>query len=268
MKYIIRLLVLIGLFYLVAVGGLYFYQEQLIFHPTVGKTNVPGSFPAEKVTFDSSDNAQLTAWYYNEFPTQPTVLFFHGNAGNISHRFPQLKIFQELKLNALIIDYRGYGESTGIIDSEQDLYDDAQAAWDFLTTQKNTPASNIIIWGRSLGGSVAIDLGQKTAAKAIVVESSFSSVKALAENNFWFVPTSLVLRYQFFNQRKITKSLSPVVVIHSVEDEIIPFTEAKKIFDAARDPKQLHAIKGSHNEGFLSSKPKYLQILRTSLNLQ
>ena len=129
----------------------------------------------EQLTLDTEDGVRIDGWFVPASSGGPTVLFFHGNAGNISHRLESIQIFHELGLNVLIFDYRGYGRSTGK-PSEQGLYRDADAAWFYLTNIRGIDAKEIVLFGRSMGGAVATRLAAKTQPAAVIVESTFTSV--------------------------------------------------------------------------------------------
>ena len=192
------------------------------------------------------------------------VLFFHGNGGNISHRGDSLKIFHELGLNVLIIDYRGYGLSEGKL-SEQGLYLDAQAAWQYLINKRDYKESDIILFGRSLGGTVATQLASQVQPRALIVESVFSSVRDMADMMMPLISRLIYLRYDFNAESIIKEVRVPVLVMHSTEDEIIPFQLGQKVFDASNAPKYFYELRGGHNDGFILSMPDYQKMIKLFL---
>lgn len=226
----------------------------------------------EDVQLTASDGVRLHGWYctphmgrggaLEPVPTDATLLFLHGNAGNISHRYEIIEDFVKLPVNVLIIDYRGYGKSEGH-PSEQGLYDDARAAWDYLTSARGIPASRIVIFGESLGGAVAIDLASKTNACGLVVQSSFTSVADMAAELMPFIPR-FMLRTKMDSLSKVASVSCPKLFIHSQADEIVPYKLGRRLFDAAHAPKQFYEVKGaSHNLTFDVGGAAYYEALRS-----
>jgi len=234
----------------------------MIFFPVNALHESPRSWGMdfENVMIPTQDGLRLHAWYIPQKDATKTLLFFHGNAGNISHRGESLKIFHDLGLNVLIFDYRGYGQSEGQPD-EAGLYIDAIAAWDYLIHTRGVRDQDIIIFGRSLGGVVAAQLGSHTSPVAIILESTFSSAKAMAREMFPILSFVVPVRFDFKTEEYIKAVNYPVLVIHSPDDNIIPYTLGRAVYDAANQPKQWLEIKGDHNNGFLQSQPKYQQAL-------
>ncbi|MGF1615544.1 MAG: alpha/beta hydrolase [Gammaproteobacteria bacterium] len=256
----------VSLFYAGMVLVIFAYQGQLLYLPSREWVATPHDIdlPYEDVTLATDDGYRLHGWYLPADDKELTVLFFHGNAGNVSHRLDTLRLFHGLGLDTFIIDYRGYGRSEGS-PSEAGTYLDAQAAWKYLVDTRGIHPENIILFGRSLGAAVATWLAARRTPAALIVESGFTSVPDLAAKLYPFLPVRLLARYQYDSRQSITHIRSPVLVIHSVEDEIIPFTHGRALFEAAPEPKQLLPIQGSHNEGFLVSKARYLTGLASFL---
>ncbi|HEX8422962.1 MAG TPA: alpha/beta hydrolase [Pyrinomonadaceae bacterium] len=226
----------------------------------------------EDVQLTASDGVRLHGWYCTPHtgrggalePVQAdaTLLFLHGNAGNISHRYEIMEDFVKLPVNVLIIDYRGYGKSEGD-PSEQGLYDDARAAWDYLTNARGIPASRIVIFGESLGGAVAIDLASKTQACGLIVQSSFTSVADMAAELMPFIPR-FMLRTKMDSLTKIASVSCPKLFIHSQADEIVPYKLGRRLFNAAHAPKQFYEVKGApHNLTFELGGAAYYEALRS-----
>ena len=211
----------------------------------------------EDVWMTAADGVRLHGWYCNAPPTNGeasslipdtmTLLWFHGNAGNLTHRYPVVERLLEQRINVFIIDYRGYGRSEGS-PSEEGLYMDASAAWDYLTRERKIPPGNIVIFGDSLGGAVAIELATKVEAAGLIVQSSFTSIKDMAAQVMPFVPT-FILRTRMDSINKIARVRSPKLFIHSPADEMIPYRMGQQLYEAASQPKQFYEVKGaSHNE--------------------
>ena len=240
----------------------YLNQAGMIFFPLKNIESTPKDWGLsfESLRLPLKDNTTVSAWYIPQAEANKTVLFFHGNGGNISHRASSVSVFHQLKLNVLIIDYPGYGESDGR-PSEQGLYQSADAAWKYLINDKKFKAENIIIFGRSLGGAVAVDLASRVKAGAVILESTFSSVKDMAGVIFPILSHLIYLRYSFDSVAKINKVTVPLLMIHSPDDEIIPFNLGNKLFTAATGEKQFLQIKGGHNDGFIKSISSYTTTL-------
>lgn len=215
----------------------------------------------DDVELTSSDGIQLHGWYLPANKSMQVVLFFHGNGGNISHRRESLEIFHSLGLNVLIIDYRGYGRSKGNI-SEQGLYLDAMAAWQYLVNKRNFEPRNIIIFGRSLGGAVATHLAAQVNNKALIVESTFSSVKDMASIIMPVMSKLIYLRYKFNTEKLISKIDSPLLLMHSQEDDVVPYELGEKVFAAAESPKYFFELQGKHNDGFMTDTSNYKKAIK------
>jgi fermentation-respiration switch protein FrsA (DUF1100 family) len=187
-----------------------------------------------------------------------TLLFFHGNAGNISHRLDSLLIFNRLGLSTLIFDYRGYGQSGGEI-SEQGLYRDAEAVWRHLTEARGVPPERIVVFGRSLGAAVAAYTASQYRPAALIIESGFVSVPDLGAALYPWLPVRWLARIRLPTAGYLPGVTCPVLVVHSRDDEIIPFEQGLRIHAAAPEPKQLLELEGGHNDGFLVSGRRYLE---------
>lgn len=248
--------------YIVFVVLLYLFQSKLIFLPYKTLVTTPKAIGLdyESVEFKADDGTKLHGWFIPSKNSKTTLLFFHGNAGNISHRLDSIEIFNSLGLNVFIVDYRGYGNSEGNI-NEQNSYDDAKVAWDYLRKTRVIEAKDIILFGRSLGAAIAAHLGGNVEPKAVILESSFSSIRKMAAQIYPFVPSFLV-RYNFDTAQHVKKISSPILIIHSKDDDIVPFSHGKTIYKNANQPKTFLEIRGNHNSGFLQSRDIYLPALK------
>lgn len=235
-------------------------QKSVIFYPTKDYAKPPIGFNIEEIFIKTQDGQDLHAWWMDRDADAGTVIFFHGNAGNLTDRSFRMDIFKRLNLNVLMIDYRGYGKSSGKIEKENDLYLDGEAAWMFLTEKKNIDPKNIIIWGRSVGGAVAVYLAQGRDINALVVESSFSSLSSVGERHFPFLPVEQILRFKFKSEDIIQNVKAPILFTHSREDDIIPFEEGKILYERASEPKEfLELPKGGHNTDLVLSYDEYIE---------
>jgi len=243
---------------------IYFYQPKLIYYPHKEIVASPNDIllDYEEVTLTTSDNYEINAWWIPNANARATLLFFHGNAGNISHRLDSINNFHQLGLSVLIIDYRGYGISPGT-PSEQGTYNDAEAAWSYLTKEKNIPPNNIVIFGRSLGGAIATWLAEKHASAALIIESSFTSIADIGKYYYPYLPTKLLARIKYPSKDRIPKIKTPILFIHSPNDEIIPYEHGQALFEVANKPKSFLQIHGSHNDGFMISGRKYIDGINT-----
>ena len=237
---------------------LYLFQNRLIFLPTSTVVATPNALGLayEPVQLITADNVQITGWFVPADEAQFTLLFFHGNAGNISHRLDTVDLYHRLGFNLLIIDYRGYGQSEGR-PTEHGTYLDAQAAWHYLTEDRQLAPEQIIIVGRSLGGGVATWLALHQPAGALVLESTFTSIPDMAARQFPFLPVRSLARIQYDTLGRLPNVSIPILVVHSPNDEVIPYSHGQQIFAAAPDPKQFLEIRGGHNDGFIISQEIY-----------
>lgn len=269
MKNIATILLLAALLYGALVAFLYFRQESMLFLPGIPSRQLAAS-PAdigldyESLTIATADGEELDAWFVPARPERGVLLFFHGNAGNISHRLDSLRIFNELGLSVLILDYRGYGQSTGR-PTEQGTYEDAQAAWRYLVDERGVSAEQIVLFGRSLGGAVATWLATRQTPRGLIVESTFRSVPDLAAELYWFLPVRRLARLEYPAEALLGSVAAPVLVVHSREDDIIPFRHGEALYAAADPPKKLLELQGGHNTGFLRSEPRYVEGLEAFL---
>ncbi|MFT5396273.1 MAG: fermentation-respiration switch protein FrsA (DUF1100 family) [Gammaproteobacteria bacterium] len=242
---------------------IYFFQPKLIFFPHSGIEATPEliSLQYEDITLTTTDSEVLNAWWIPHPEARGTLLFLHGNAGNISHRLDSIDIFHQLGLSVLIIDYRGYGNSTGE-PSEQGTYLDAETAWNYLINEKNVESDHIIIFGRSLGGAVATWLAEKNPPAGLIVESSFTSVADMGKHYYPYLPTSLLARIKYSSIDRIANIKSPTLFIHSKHDEVIPYKYGKQLFTEAlketTTTKSFLDTTGGHNNGFLISGKQYI----------
>ncbi|HNT57581.1 MAG TPA: alpha/beta hydrolase [Syntrophales bacterium] len=245
---------------------LYLFQGRFVFFPTAAMEGSPADrgLSFEDIHFTAADGTPLSGWFVpggREGPPQGTVLFCHGNAGNISHRVESILLFHEMDLDVFIFDYRGYGGSAGK-PSEEGTTRDAEGAWRYLTERRSIPPERIVLFGRSLGGSVAACLAAKTAPAGLIVESAFTSIPDLAAHLYPYLPMRPILKLRFPTRNCLQRVSCPVLVIHSRDDEIIPFRHGKALYEAAAGPKRFLEIGGGHNDGFFLSENVYREGLK------
>ena len=259
----ISLALLIG--YIVLVALMYIFQSKLIYFPSTYIKTSPKTvgLEYESIIFEANDKTKLHAWYVPKKDANTTLFLLHGNGGNISHRLDSIKLFNSLGMNMFIFDYRGYGNSEGSA-NEQNTYDDAKSAWEYLLKNKGLKAEDIIILGRSLGGAIAANLGSTLKPKGIILESTFTSVKEFASDVYPFLPESLI-RFSYETTKYLKDINYPVLVIHSEDDNIVPFKYGEAVFKNANEPKTFVKIGGDHNYGFLQSKQIYADAIKNFL---
>lgn len=246
---------------------IYLFQANYVYYPrkTLDLTPDAVGLDYEDVYLTSSDGIKLHGWYLPRTNSRGTLLFLHGNAGNISHRTESLRLFHDLGFSVFIIDYRGYGLSKGS-PSENGTYRDAEAAWLYLTEEKSIPAKQIIIFGRSLGGSVAAWLATQHTPAGLIIESTFSSTVDMGKHIYPFLPITFITRIKYPTVDRMPDIHCPVLVVHSSEDDIVPYEQGRKLYAAANEPRYFLEIQGDHNQGFLQSGNAYMNGLRKFLD--
>ncbi len=205
----------------------------------------------EDVSLTAKDGVQISGWFIPSQSSRAVVLFCHGNGGNISHRLQKIMILNRLNLDVLIFDYRGYGKSKGR-PSENGLYLDAEAVYDYLLNERKVPPRKIIGYGESLGGAVIAELALRRELGSIIMESSFTSVPDMAKTVAPFIP-GFVYKSRFDSLSKIKNIGYPKLILHSTDDEVVPFEHGRRLFDNAEEPKEFIEMKGGHNDTFLVS---------------
>jgi len=218
----------------------------------------------EDVYFKSKDNVKLNGWFFKNLRAPSTIIFAHGNAGNMSDRLFKIKFFYDLGLSVFIFDYRGYGKSEGR-PSEAGIYLDAQGAYDYLQSRPDVDINNIILYGASIGGVVVIDLAAHRNAALLVVESSITNAQDMSHILYPFLP-SFFLSLKFDSINKVRALKVPKLFIHSPDDEVVPYWVGQKLFEAAAEPKEFLKIHGGHNDGSITVDPQaageFIRILK------
>ena len=248
----LKLILLIAGAYLLLVVFVYLKQGSMLYLPDLPGRELDATPEAigldfEDVTLRASDGVNSHGWFVPG-DTSRVVLYFHGNDGNISHRLYSIKEWHDLGFSVFIIDYRGYGQSDGK-PTEQGLYRDGRAAWRYLTDDRGIAPDDIIIFGRSLGGSVASWIAAREKPAALIVESSFTSVPDVGQSAYPWLPVRWLSRFKHPTRDHVAMTTRPVLVVHSRDDELIPFQHGEAIFEAANEPKSFLEIRGGHNDG-------------------
>ena len=239
-------------------------EPHMIYYPMRSLETTPALFRLkyEDAWLTTSDGVKIHGWFVPAAKTNaPTILFLHGNAGNISHRLEKIDIFHHLGAAMLIIDYRGYGQSDPRQPDEQGTYRDAQAAYDYLTKTLNREPRTVILYGESLGTAVAVDLAVKAPIAGLILEEPFTSIADIGQKMFPFLPIRLIAKTKYDSLSKMPKLCAPLLIFHSRDDEIFAINHGKRLFAAAPEPKRFVELLGTHNEAFLISSDIYRHAL-------
>jgi fermentation-respiration switch protein FrsA (DUF1100 family) len=242
--------------YLVLLGYFIIFQSDFIYFPErkISLTPKDIKLTYQDIELQASDGTRLSAWFIPADHARGVILFCHGNAGNLSHRIESILLFHRLNLSTFIFDYRGYGKSQGK-PSESGSYLDGEAAWNYLIDTLKVNPKEIILFGESLGGAVAAYLSQKYQPQALILNSTFTSLKDVGAKLYPYIPVRLIARFNYPTIAYLKKVHCPVLIVHSHNDEFVPLSSARKLFEAAHEPKEFLELKGSHNEcTFLSAK--------------
>ncbi|MBA4742978.1 MAG: alpha/beta hydrolase [Azoarcus sp.] len=266
---LLRLGALLALAYSVIALLMWLFQERLLYVPDMARAHVatPSDIGLDwqPVELTTADDLTLDSWWLPAEDSRAALLFLHGNAGNISHRLASLEQLNRLGLSVLILDYRGYGRSEGK-PSEAGTALDADAGWRWLKDESGHHPHKLVIFGRSLGAAVAAELASRTNPAAVILESPFRSVPDMGQQLYPWLPVRALARLHYPTIEYVTQRSAPLLIIHSEDDEIIPFAEGRAVYEAATSPKELLVIQGGHNTGFLDSEATYLRGIDDFLN--
>lgn len=271
LRSLLPVLVAGALAYTALLALVYLLQSRLLYFPdTPGRsldaTPADIGLAFEDVSLVAVDGVKLRGWFLPSPGARRVVVFCHGNAGNISHRLDWLRILHRLGLSVLIFDYRGYGRSEGRA-REQGTYLDAEAAWAYLTQTRGYRPADIVLFGESLGGPIAAHLGMAVQPGAVILASTFTSVPELAAHHYRIFPVRWLSRFRYATVEYLGAVKAPVLVIHSRDDEIVPFAHGEALHRRAAEPKALLAIRGDHNGGFLLSEPALVAGMQQFLDM-
>ena len=237
MKYLYFTLSSIIIAYIVVIIFVYFYQRNLLYHPSENNyQNDTIQFNYEEIFIKVNDEIKLKSWIINkDLKNFKTLVFFHGNAGDLSNRIYKLNELDKLNINILLISWRGFSGNEGY-PTEKNLYEDAEAAIKWLN-KKKVSNSQIILYGESLGTGVAVEIASKNNFNSIILESPFTSIENSAKIYYPYLPVKFLLKDRYDSISKIKKINSPILIMHGRKDDIVPFFMGKKLFEKANSPK-------------------------------
>ena len=259
-------LIFIFAVYLIVTLGLYIFQRKLLYYPNFNSP-IKGdglSHSFENINIKTKDNINLKGWFHLKDPKKKTILFFHGNAGTLDNRIYKLNFLGNLDVNFLIIAWRGYSGSSGK-PSEFGLYQDAKSALNWLNS-KGITEDKIVLYGESLGTSVAIEVGQNKDFAGVILETPFTSMVDVGKTKYPFFPVSLLLKDKYESDKKIKNIKSPILIMHGEVDKIVPFWMGEKIYQLANEPKYSYFTKYDdhmmeYNEKLLNELKKFIDSL-------
>ena len=273
MKTLLVILAIATLGYFGLCLWLYLRQSSLVYYPKRDIEATPADYKLQydEVTIRIKNGNTLTGWYIvadsaNE--TSGTILFAHGNGGNISHRLDLIAHWRSLAFNVFCFDYQGYGKSEGQ-PSEDATYADIRACWEYLTTQCHTPPERIIVLGRSLGAAVASHLvaelteaGKPTPA-GLIMEAPFTSIPDMGARLYPFLPVRLLSRIVYDNRQHVAGIHIPTLIMHGSDDELVPQSMGQEVFAVANEPKRFVSLAGGHEDTYIVDKVEYDSALMT-----
>jgi len=252
---VLRVLVYAGLIY----GGLRLFEWKSLYHPlrSIEYTPADAGLEYEEAFFVTSDDVELHGWWIPGEDSIGTVIVCHGNAGNIGSRVWLAADLREMGLNVFLFDYRGYGLSGGIA-TEKGTYRDAHAAYEYVRMKySNMERPPVMLFGRSLGGAVALQCALDKPVKGLVMENSFESIPAMARKMYPALPLSYIVVFSYDNISKISSLQVPVLMAASRDDKLVPYEQSRKLYENAPQPKFWFDLKGGHNDAGWESTPAY-----------
>ena len=255
---------------LISLAGIFIFiclysqiENFFVFHPQTHLEVLPDQLALnyKSASFESKDGTKLHGWFFPLPEKSPVILFCHGNAGNISHRLSNIKRLLAQGFQVFVYDYRGYGKSEGR-PSREGVFLDGLAAYDYLRNRLGIFPDHIILFGRSLGAAVAMEIATQKKVKCVILESAFTSTKDMAGTMPLFALLSPFLPAHYDNLKKIMHITVPILIIHGNMDKIVPFSMGERLFQAAHEPKTFYPIHmAGHNDTWLVGGKKYFETL-------
>ena len=264
MKYLYLIFSSIVIAYFVLLVFIYFYQRNLLYHPSENNyQNDKIQFSYDEIFIKVDDKIKLKSWIINKnLKKFKTLLFFHGNAGELSNRIYKLNELNKLDINILLISWRGFSGNEGL-PTEENLYEDAEAAIKWLN-RKEVENNKIILYGESLGTGVAVEIGKKNNFNSIILESPFTSMENAAKIYYPYLPVKLLLKDKYDSLSKITTIKTPILIMHGKKDDIVPFSMGKELFEKANNPK--HSYFTTDDDHMMEFNDQIITIIKNFIN--
>jgi fermentation-respiration switch protein FrsA (DUF1100 family) len=267
-RFLRRGLLFIGFLYLGVLLLMWSFENSLVYprETAADHWEDPPDPAFEDVTFTTKDGTTIHAWYLPREGSSETMIFCHGNGGNLSYMGRSMLRFREtLGCSVLAFDYPGYGKSGGK-PSEEGCYASVEAGLEYLAQVKAIPPHRVTLIGDSLGGAVAIEVARRRPCRAVVVSKTFTSLPAVAKLRFWFLPVGWLMRNRFNSIAKLPEVHVPILIAGATEDKLVPFAMSKELFDAANEPKELFPLQGEDHGGKLTDE--FMLAIRRFLDRQ
>ena len=253
--------------YILIIAYVYINQANIVLSPSSDYHPPPKSFNITQNFIQFGNNDSLHTWYIGNNNNNLTVLYFSGNAFNISHRLFHVDVFNQLNLNAVMFDYKGYGLSNGLIEGRESFFESSELVYDYMIEDLGISPDSIIFWGYSLGSPIATELASKKNCLGIILESPVISINKISKEKFPYLPFSMINKFDFNIDHYINQSDAPIILIHSVEDDIIPIRHALEFYNNLnRNNKKMLKIKGKHRLSAFNSFPVYFDNIKSFIS--
>ena len=253
--------------YILIIAYVYINQANIVLSPSSDYHPPPKSFNITQNFIQFGNNDSLHTWYIGNNNNNLTVLYFSGNAFNISHRLFHVDVFNQLNLNAVMFDYKGYGLSNGLIEGRESFFESSELVYDYMIEDLGISPDSIIFWGYSLGSPIAAELASKKNCLGILLESPVISINKISKEKFPYLPFSMINKFDFNIDHYIDQSDAPIILIHSVEDDVIPIRHALEFYNNLnRNNKKMLKIKGKHRLSAFNSFPVYFDNIKSFIS--
>lgn len=240
-------------------------EKGFIFFPDKKMIQTPADVALvfEDIYFETEDGVRINGWFIPVADSRTVLLWFHGNAGNLSHRVDPLRLLHhELNINIFMVDFREYGRSEGLV-SEEGTRQDALSSYDYLLTRPDIDPEKIIVFGQSLGAAVAVELATSRDLQGLILEAPFTSIREMARTLLPWLPIGGFLSTKYDSLSKIKTIRAPLLVMHGDRDEVIPFSQGRQLYEAGNEPKTFYPISGAgHNNTTLVGGPSYFKTMK------
>jgi uncharacterized protein len=224
--------------YVGVVAVLYETQRSLMYFPDTAHTTpaAAGLPEATEVALTAADGVHVTAWSVAPQGDKPVIVYFHGNGGSLRYGVPRFRELIGAGIGLVALEYRGYGGNEGS-PSETGLIADGEAAYAYAAA--HYPVKQIVLWGQSLGSGVAVAVAAEKPVDRVILEAPYTSTTAVASIRYWYIPVSLLMKDQFHSDRRIGKVTAPLLILHGVQDRVVPYAMGERLFELANKPKHI-----------------------------